>query len=394
MSSPSSFTPLRKQPSSLRSHATSRIHGSGTETETDRWEDPLTSHPLSTSVPSAANLSHPFSSSTSTSTSAQRASMGSPRAHPYQLAGYSNTYRPAQDASNGIHEQPIRPTAAVSKEAPREMREKHRAPNNTLPSNEVGQEELERRRNQRRKTAHRRASLGSLRILNNYPVPSAPKAPRIEKSSIPQIVTFFSTALILPVILPVIYLPTGHAILRLAQQSKEQGIPSIYSLAGIPSSAKAGAVGGAILALPLLLVLYLLGFFPSSVSGVPDASSTPQKHHAGEDFFEDSDTDSMKWTSARLARYASIALVSLLVLSIGGMTGPLGATALSSSSGDPVRDAMLRQVEVFLTPGPAAVAGMVGGCIVAGGSLVMILLSAGMMMLFASVDNQQLEVPP
>ncbi|KAH6902572.1 hypothetical protein BKA70DRAFT_1228872 [Coprinopsis sp. MPI-PUGE-AT-0042] len=288
----------------------------------------------------------------------------------------------------------------LSKEAPVNMREKDllspRTPNTSVPtnallSNEVGQEELQKRRSQRRKTAHRRASLASLRILNHYPVPSAPKTPRLEKSSIPQIVTFFSTALILPIILPVIYLPTGHAILRLAQQSKRLASPSIYTLAEIPSSVKAGAVGGAILALPLLLVLYLLGFFPSSVSGNADSSSTPPTHHAGQDFFDDSDTESVKWSSARLARYGSIALVALLVLSIGGMTGPLGATALSSSSGDPAQDVKLG-LEVFLTPGPAAVAGMVGGCIVAGGSLAMIVLSAGMMMLFASVDNRQLEV--
>lgn len=70
----------------------------------------------------------------------------------------------------------------------------------------------------------------------------------------------------IPPVLSVIYLACGHVVLRAAH-------PLHYGAVPLISSVRAGAVGGAILALPLAVLLYLLLF--------------PTKPPDPEDFFDD-----------------------------------------------------------------------------------------------------------
>jgi len=119
-----------------------------------------------------------------------------------------------------------------------------------------------------------------------------------------------------PITLSIVYIVVGHAILRAAQSSQSQ---SSYELAPLSSSAKAGAVGGAILTLPIMLLLYVVQRMcmgPSNTSG-PD------------DFFDDeSDAgDQVLWR-----RILAYALLDITAVFVGTVAGPIGVSILKSSS--------------------------------------------------------------
>lgn len=151
--------------------------------------------------------------------------------------------------------------------------------------------------------------------------------------------TLFLIFLPIPPLLSILYLVTGHAILR------HHHSPNGPYSAPFSSSAKAGLVGGTILSIPLALLLYLL------------LSPTSKPNELPEDFFEDDDDEGGVGTS-RWAWYAGLGTVFVLVLCIGGAAGPLGVTCLSKNEG-----------EELLSPGEAAAAGMVGGLVLAFGSV-------------------------
>ena len=154
--------------------------------------------------------------------------------------------------------------------------------------------------------------------------------------------TLFLIFLPIPPLLSLLYIVTGHAILQ-----HHHTFEGPYS-APFSSSAKAGIVGGTILSIPIALILYLL-FLPTSKPELP------------EDFFED---DEAEVGRSRWVWYAGIATVLILVLCIGGAAGPLGVTCLSSEDMLSLGDS-----EGMLSPGEAAAAGMVGGLVVAVGSV-------------------------
>jgi hypothetical protein len=163
----------------------------------------------------------------------------------------------------------------------------------------------------------------------------------------------FAFLLFLPVppLLSMIYIVTGHAILRASRSSPN----SIY-LSPIVASLEAGATGGVILCLPLALLLYLL-VYPNKARDSP------------EDFFED-DNSAIEMQEKWL-RYIGYAVAAFFFLAIGGIAGPLGVTCLSSGSLDEfVGDKRL------LSTSAAAAAGFVGGLTLVFGTLSISALSA------------------
>ncbi|CAA7269401.1 unnamed protein product [Cyclocybe aegerita] len=150
----------------------------------------------------------------------------------------------------------------------------------------------------------------------------------------------------LPPLLSLLYMLTGHAILRRSNSSPT----SIYQ-APLLSSVEAGATGGVILSLPLALLLYLL-LFPSKPPTAP------------EDFFEDDDSSMLG--GSRWARYSGYAVCVFVVLCVGGVAGPLGVTCLSNGETDGFVSA-----KKMLSTGAAASAGFVGGAVL---SFAMVLL--------------------
>ncbi|KAF8183615.1 hypothetical protein BJ912DRAFT_853478 [Pholiota molesta] len=163
----------------------------------------------------------------------------------------------------------------------------------------------------------------------------------------------FAFLLFLPVppLLSMIYIVTGHAILRASRSSPN----SIY-LSPIVASLEAGATGGVILCLPLALLLYLL-VYPNKARDSP------------EDFFED-DNSAIEMQEKWL-RYIGYAVAAFFFIAIGGIAGPLGVTCLSSGSLDEfVGDKRL------LSTSAAAAAGFVGGLTLVFGTLSIGVLSA------------------
>jgi len=99
------------------------------------------------------------------------------------------------------------------------------------------------------------------------------------------------------------------------------------------SSIHAAAAGGAILALPLAVLLYLLLF--------------PTKPPDPEDFFDD-DED----TGETLTRYGTYAACAVLLLVLGAISGALGTVCLPD--------------DLMLSAAEAAEAGVLGGAIICG----------------------------
>ncbi|KAJ7074226.1 hypothetical protein C8F01DRAFT_1099703 [Mycena amicta] len=133
------------------------------------------------------------------------------------------------------------------------------------------------------------------------PVPSPLKA-----------IALFLGFLPLPPIIAIIYAAIGHAVLHAAHHL---GLDSPHIL-------------WAILSLPLALLLYLLLF--------------PTKTPAPEDFFEDEEDMREPWLT-----YATYAFLAILTLTLGAISGALGAVCLS----------------LPLSPAEAAETGIVGGVI-------------------------------
>ncbi|GLB43036.1 hypothetical protein LshimejAT787_1204850 [Lyophyllum shimeji] len=151
----------------------------------------------------------------------------------------------------------------------------------------------------------------------------------------------------LPPLLSIIYLVTGHSIFRRASPSPSSG----WSTAPLLSSANAAATGGAILALPLFLLLSLLLHLSSrfSLTSQPARNST-----AGEDFFDDESHTGRP--SKRGAMFAACAgLVLVLVLGIGGAAGALGVACLRRNQ---AQDQGGVASGMMLSPGKAAEAGV------------------------------------
>ncbi|KAG7085488.1 hypothetical protein E1B28_003051 [Marasmius oreades] len=154
-----------------------------------------------------------------------------------------------------------------------------------------------------------------------------------------------------PVLLSLLYLTLGHAVL------------SIHTVP-VTTSLKSGVVGGAILALPLTIVFYLV-YFPTTTLS---STSPPPEHPPSRlDFFDDDESRggvnfnyifglcissccggliSTNWRSLGQA---------VIVVFMGVVTGPLGVTVLSSAD----------RPQEYLTAGQAARAGVVGGVILA-----------------------------
>ncbi|KAF8804179.1 hypothetical protein BYT27DRAFT_7069054, partial [Phlegmacium glaucopus] len=150
----------------------------------------------------------------------------------------------------------------------------------------------------------------------------------------------------IPPLLSLIYLTTGHAILRQIQKSST----SIY-YAPILSSIEAGATGGIILSLPTILLLYLL-IYPKKQPSVP------------EDFFDDD--DSVTRGSARWMMYFGYIVGVLFLVGIGGIAGPLGVTCLSSDTSN-----AFVITKRMLSTGSAAAAGFLGGVVLSVGILLL-----------------------
>ncbi|KAJ7043231.1 hypothetical protein C8F04DRAFT_1074151 [Mycena alexandri] len=167
---------------------------------------------------------------------------------------------------------------------------------------------------------------------NNSSVALGRRAPsRRSQRSIPSPLkgtAILAAFLPLPPLVSLIYLAVGHVVLRAAH-------PSLYAPVPLISSVRAAAVGGAILALPLAVLLYLLLF--------------PTKPPDPEDFFDDDEGA----VGEVLVVYGTYALCGALALTIGAIAGALGTVCLPAS--------------LMLTAAEAAAAGIVGGAILCSG---------------------------
>jgi len=123
-----------------------------------------------------------------------------------------------------------------------------------------------------------------------------------------------------PTILSIIYMVVGHAILRAARSH------SSYELVALSSSAKAGAVGGAILTLPIILLLYAVQHMCMDSSNDSSDSSGP------DDFFDDESDAGDKAVWRRLRRVLACVLLGAMAMFIGTMASPIGVSILKSSS--------------------------------------------------------------
>ncbi|KAF5391195.1 hypothetical protein D9757_003146 [Collybiopsis confluens] len=137
----------------------------------------------------------------------------------------------------------------------------------------------------------------------------------------------------LPLLLSVLYCIIGHAVLRAAQHTA-------YEQAALSSSAIAGAVGGAILTLPILALLFAIQRLTLDPA---DAIS--------EDFFDDDESDAETHFFPRRRRLLLYFFVVIIAVFVGAVAGPIGFSVLKNSSSS-------------LGASHGAVAGVVGGSIV------------------------------
>jgi len=120
-----------------------------------------------------------------------------------------------------------------------------------------------------------------------------------------------------PTILSIIYMVVGHAILRAAQSH------SSYELVPLSFSVKAGAVGGAILTIPFILLLYAVQHMCMDPSNDSSDSSGP------DDFFDD---ESDVGNQAVWRRVLACVILGAMAVFIGTMASPIGVSILESSS--------------------------------------------------------------
>ncbi|TFK24491.1 hypothetical protein FA15DRAFT_416425 [Coprinopsis marcescibilis] len=387
------------------------------EAETRTHASPTYSYPplSNSSLSPSPNPQHARSLTVSTSTSSQGGPVGSsqshsPRAHPYQLAAYDSiNYRSAQAAVVSPPSQIVEIPRVREEVLPPTSTEKvnyysntlsPRTPNipahtNLLSDRREGPDpnRAQRRRNHRQSLA----TLASLRILNTYYPPTngavaspiSLSLPHSMQRTIVISTIFVIVFLAIPVVLSVGYVGVGHAVLRAAHLNS--GNLSIFVLADIQGSVEAGAVGGAILGVPIVLILYLLGLFPKGLIHTPESDPSVRNggsnRQAGQDFFEDdSDTESMK-QSCSPQRLSRITVCTLLLLSIGGLSGPLGITVLSPATVSTLETLARTGADAFLTPGAASAAGFVGGAIVIGGVLSLLLITLLTFLLFLRAEQ-------
>lgn len=154
---------------------------------------------------------------------------------------------------------------------------------------------------------------------------------------------------LIPPLLSLLYLTTGHVILSQIHNSSSS---SIYHTP-ILSSIEAGATGGLIFSLPTAFILYLLIFY--------------NKKPVPEDFFED---DSIITGSTHCTTYIWYLACVLFFVGIGGIAGPLGVTCLSSGNSN-----ALVITKKMLSTGAAAAAGFLGGVVLSVGGLLMGILT-------------------
>lgn len=125
----------------------------------------------------------------------------------------------------------------------------------------------------------------------------------------------------------------GHAVLRMHDS---------YSNASLLSTVQAAATGGAILSVPMALLLYIFLF--------------PEKRPDPEDFFED---DESQMTRARVQRYTKVSAYTacaFIGVFFGAIAGPLGVVCLGGSR---------------LSPAQAAASGAIGGVVICGGAALL-----------------------
>jgi hypothetical protein len=167
---------------------------------------------------------------------------------------------------------------------------------------------------------------------------------RFRNRTIPQTILLLFTLLPVSPLISVIYLLVGHAILRASHSSHHD---ADYVQASFASTAALAAAGGAVLAIPYTLLLYLLV--------IPEKS--PDGPGAGEDFFDDD-------ASARIlgVRKWYLGPIAMLVFTVfwGTFAGPLGVACITSGT---------------LSSGHATVAGTVGGVVIGLGTVFCLVVS-------------------
>lgn len=163
-----------------------------------------------------------------------------------------------------------------------------------------------------------------------------------------RITTPLKSVLIIAIYLPIptslslVSMAAGHGILRSSLPN------SRFSSISIVPSIRAGAVGGAILTLPLALLLYLL-LFPTKSEPDP------------EDFFDDEDGDGGirgLWQTS----YGAYVVCALIALCLGGAAGALGTECLPEGDG-------------MLSSSDAAKAGLVGGVVLCASMALLVFAS-------------------
>ncbi|KAF6756605.1 hypothetical protein DFP72DRAFT_1066499 [Ephemerocybe angulata] len=210
-------------------------------------------------------------------------------------------------------------------------------------------------------------------------------------------------------LLGAVYVAAGHAVLRAKAQSDfdatatDSAVPRIpastYLRASISSSARAGAVGGAILAVPLLLLIFV-AIGPDSLTQFMNATLKWLKLAASPSVWIAEDNNPMQTQQEKEASATSLAarrrsrrasslwgpnaasasfkeqssselainvtinvFLAILFLCLGAACAALGVTILSP-------DTIRPDAPVLLSVSTAALAGLVGGAVIFGGVII------------------------